>query len=174
MALTIIRPGVLDTLQDMGRTGYAVAGINPGGVMDRYAAAVANYLVGNDRNSAVMEMHFPAPQVLFRHDALISVCGADLQPCINEEPIPCWQPVMVRKNGLLHFARRNSGARAYLAVHGGLDCHSWLNSCSTNLKVGAGGYKGRALMKGDVIGLRGQAPNIAIHGPASFRVLPWG
>lgn len=65
MSLSIIKPGLLDTLQDMGRNGYGSWGINPGGVMDRYAAHVANLLVGNCKDEAVMEVHFPGPQILF-------------------------------------------------------------------------------------------------------------
>ena len=149
MAITIIKPGILDTLQDLGRYGYSHLGINPGGAMDRYAAQAANLLVGNETPVAVLEMHFPAAQILFEHNALISITGADFCPMLNDEQVPRWHPVVVRKNTILHFPKLQWGARCYLAVHGGFCVPPWLNSYSTNLKAGAGGFAGRKLEKGD-------------------------
>ena len=149
MSLTIIKNGIADTLQDDGRYGYAGFGINPGGATDRFAACIANFLVGNNSKAAVIEMHFPGPQILFEQNALISITGADLQPTVNGEPVDCWRPLMVRKNSLLQFSKLASGAWAYLAVHGGFEAKEWLGSYSTNLKAGAGGWMGRCLQKGD-------------------------
>ncbi len=119
MALSVVKPGMLDTLQDMGRTGYGNWGINPGGAMDRYAAQVANMLVGNCCSEAVLEIHFPGPQLLFEQNALIAVTGADFTPHLDDEPIPISQPVVLRKNTVLHFPKNKNGARCYLACHGG-------------------------------------------------------
>lgn len=150
MSLSIIKPGLLDTIQDMGRYGYSSWGINPGGVMDGYAARVANMLVGNDPNEAVMEIHFPGAQLLFEQNALISITGADFTPTLNDdEPVSTWRPIVVRRNTLLHFPKWQSGSRCYLAVHGGFCVPRWLNSYSTNLKAGAGGFQGRKLERGD-------------------------
>jgi antagonist of KipI len=154
MSITIIKPGLLDTLQDMGRYGFSHLGINPGGAMDRYAAQAANLLVGNETPEAVLELHFPGAQILFEQNALISVTGADFCPMLNDEQIPRWQPVVVRKNTVLHFPKLQQGARCYLAVHGGFCVERWLNSYSTNLKAGAGGFKGRKLEKGDELPFR--------------------
>jgi antagonist of KipI len=154
MSLTIIKPGLLDTIQDLGRTGYSRLGINPGGVMDRYAAQVANMLVGNDTLEAVIEIHFPGAQLLFEQNTLISITGGDFSPLINDEPIPLWHPVVVRKNAVLHFPKLQYGGRCYLAVHGGFCVNKWLNSYSTHLKAGAGGFKGRKLEKGDEVHFR--------------------
>jgi antagonist of KipI len=153
MSLNIIKTGIMDTLQDAGRYGYAAAGINPGGAMDKYAAAVANFLVGNKKEQPVMELHFPAAQIIFQEPALIAICGADLSAAVHDEAIPCWQPVMVKRNSVLHFQKWKWGARAYLAVHGGFNIPTWLGSYSTNLKAAAGGYFGKALKKEDVIEL---------------------
>ena len=139
----------MGTLQDLGRYGYGSWGVNAGGAMDRYAAQLANMLVGNDTREAVLEIHFPGPQLLFEQNALISICGANFTPTLNDEPIPLWRPLLIRKNNILHFPELKYGARAYLAVHGGFSIPSWLNSYSTNLKAGLGGYKGRKLEKGD-------------------------
>jgi antagonist of KipI len=149
MAFSIIKPGLLDTIQDMGRSGFGSWGVNPGGAMDPYAAEVANLLVGNDKQEAVVEIHFPGPQILFEQNTLISVTGADFCPMINDERIPVWQPVVVRKNTVLHFPSLISGSRCYLSVHGGYCMKKWLRSYSTLLQAGIGGWEGRPLKKGD-------------------------
>ncbi|HXB92095.1 MAG TPA: KipI antagonist, partial [Puia sp.] len=131
MAFSIIKPGLLDTIQDMGRNGFGSWGINPGGAMDGYAAQVANLLVGNDRHEAVMEIHFPGPQILFEQNTLISITGADFSPTINDQVIPRWQPIVVRKNTVLHFPSLVQGNRCYVSVHGGYCMKKWLNSYST-------------------------------------------
>lgn len=176
MSLSIIKAGILDSLQDGGRFGYASLGINPGGVMDGFAAKCANYLVGNSDHEAVLELHFPAAQILFTADALIAVCGADLTPTIHDEIIPNWQPVMVKRNSLLHFQKWRWGSRAYLAVCGGFKIDKWLNSYSTHLKAGAGGYNGRALVKDDVLEIADHGLNICklIVAKQYFHVLHWG
>jgi antagonist of KipI len=149
MGANIIKAGVLDTIQDQGRHGYGSWGINPGGAMDRYASQISNILIGNESHQAVVEIHFPGPQILFEQNALISVSGADFTPLLNDQPIPLWQPVVVRRNTILQFSQWKQGARCYLAVHGGLEVNKWLNSYSTNIKAGVGGFKGRRLEKGD-------------------------
>ncbi len=175
MSISIVKPGLLDTLQDMGRFGYGGWGINPGGVMDTYASRVANMLVGNEISEAVMELHFPAAQILFEQNALISITGADFTPTLNDEPLPLWRPIVVRKNTVLHFPRIQSGARCYLAVHGGFCVEKWLGSYSTNLKAETGGYHGRKLEKGDELSFR----ESSIYFPAllkegrDYQVLRW-
>ncbi|HYF30175.1 MAG TPA: biotin-dependent carboxyltransferase family protein [Chitinophagaceae bacterium] len=176
MSITIFKAGILDSLQDGGRYGYAAQGINPGGVMDSFAADTANFLVGNSNHEAVLELHFPASQLFFKEDALIAVCGADLTPTVNNEAIPMWQPVMVKRNTLLQFLKWNWGARVYVAVQGGFKVQQWLNSYSTNLKAAAGGHSGRMLAKGDVLPLRNTSEIIAKTIPADkdHLALPWG
>lgn len=169
MSIKIIKAGILDTVQDLGRYGHQSSGINPGGAMDKYALQVANALVGNDPGEAVIEMHFPASVFLFENPALISISGADLSPGINGEPVPLLHPVMIGKNDLLHFQKPVSGARAYLAVHGGFTLEKWMGSYSTNLKAGAGGFSGRALMKEDFIPLRKSFDK----NYEGSKVLPW-
>lgn len=149
MSISIIKPGLLGTIQDMGRYGYGSLGINCGGAMDRYAAQLANMLVGNHIHEAVIEIHFPGPQVLFEQNALISITGANFTPTLNDEPLPLWQPLLIRKNTILHFPKLQQGAVCYIAIHGGFCIEPWLNSYSTNLKAGTGGYKGRKFEKGD-------------------------
>jgi antagonist of KipI len=149
MSLTIIKSGLLDTIQDTGRFGYGNQGVNTGGYMDRFAGQVGNMLVGNAPGEAVIEIHFPGPQLLFEQNALISICGADFDAMINDEPLPLWQPQIIRKNNILHFNKKKNGARCYIAVHGGIVADRWLESYTTDLKAGVGGFKGRKLQKGD-------------------------
>ena len=174
MNLRIIKAGVLDTVQDMGRYGYQQLGINPGGVMDRWAAQTANILVGNNRDAAVIELHFPASEIFFEKPVLISVCGADFSAHVNAEEIPCWQPVLVNRYSILQFYGMKEGARAYLAIHGGIDVEKWLNSFSTNLKAVAGGYKGRCFQKEDEIPVEDlSAELLSVLNKTEFIILPW-
>ena len=176
MSFTVIKAGLLDTVQDQGRFGYAAEGINPSGVMDHFAAAAANALVGNSRSDAVIEIHYPGLQLLFREPTLIAICGGSFGPVVVDEPIPEWQPVMVKRNACLQFTKWQWGARVYIAVHGGLDIEKWLGSYSTHSKAGAGGYKGRQLAKNDVIFIRKNAPEIrkSLIEKKHTHVLTWG
>jgi antagonist of KipI len=175
MSISIIKPGLLDTIQDMGRFGYSHWGINVGGAMDKFAASVANMLVGNCIDEPVLEIHFPGPQILFDQNALIAITGADFCATLNEEELPLWKPVVVRKNTVLHFPKLNNGARCYIAVHGGPCIDKWLNSYSTNLKAAAGGKDGRPLRKGDEIHFKENTIYFAglLNPDTNFRALPW-
>jgi len=106
-------------------------------------------LVGNDVHEPLMELHFPGPQVLFEQNALISITGANFTPTLNDEPLPLWQPLLIRKNTILHFPKLQQGARCYIAIHAGFCIEPWLGSYSTNLKAGVGGFRGRKFEKGD-------------------------
>ena len=175
MPLQIVRSGVLDNIQDNGRYGYSEFGINPSGAMDRFAARLANSLVGNPADKAVIEMHFPGPHAVFTEDALISITGADFSITINDEPLPRWHPVLVKKASVLQCHSLKKGARAYLAVHGGFFMDKWLDSFSTHLKGNAGGWKGRKLEKGDEIpfGYHEVDFRKLMQPGRNFRTLPW-
>ena len=151
MSIKIIKQGVQTTLQDTGRPGFRTIGIGTGGAADIFAMKTANFLAGNDDDMAVMEINFPAPEILFQQQAIISLTGAHLTATINHTTIPLWKPFLIKKDELLHFKQPLWGARAYLAVQGGWRSEKWLNSYSTHLKVVAGGHLGRALQKDDVI-----------------------
>ncbi|HUS01902.1 MAG TPA: biotin-dependent carboxyltransferase family protein [Chitinophagaceae bacterium] len=154
MSLQIIKAGLLDTIQDLGRYGYQHLGINPGGAMDRYAAQLANALLGKDLNSPVIEMHFPSCEILFKEETIICLTGADFTPTIERKKIPVNQPVAVNKNTALHFEKKIAGARCYLSLLHELDQDKWRNSYSTNIVANAGGFKGRALKKGDKLNFK--------------------
>jgi Allophanate hydrolase subunit 2 len=173
MNLKIIKTGLLDTIQDLGRYGYQHLGINPGGAMDRYAAQLANALLGKEFNSPVIEMHFPSPVILFEKETIICITGGDFTPKINKKNVPLNQPIAVSKNTELHFDKKLSGARCYLSLLHDIDQPKWLDSYSTNLIAGAGGYKGRALKKEDVLHCKNDHKNSFIAGEKDFVLLPW-
>jgi antagonist of KipI len=151
MSLRIIKAGVFDTIQDLGRYGFQHLGINPGGAMDRFAAQVVNMLTGNNIDEAVIEMHFPASIFLFECETMVAIGGADFAASINGEDVPLWQPIIVAKNSVLQFQKWKQGTRCYLAAREKFSIKKWLNSYSTNTKAAAGGFNGRTLQKDDVI-----------------------
>jgi antagonist of KipI len=170
MSIQVIKAGILDTIQDLGRCGYQHMGINPGGAMDRYALQVANALVGNQPGEAAIEIHFPASVFHFTNPTLIAVSGADFSASINGEPVPHEHPILVSKNDVLQFQRPITGARAYLAIAGGMKVAEWLGSKSTHLKAGIGGYKGRQFQKGDEIFFHHTIRFVSIR---KYKILPW-
>jgi len=173
MSIRILQPGLLDTVQDAGRTGYQHLGINPAGAMDRVAMYVANSLVGNAPTEAVIEMHFPSAAVLFEEFAMIALSGADLGAMVNDQPVAINKPVLMTRQAVLRFTRPVSGACCYLAVRHGLNIPAWLGSSSTHLKAGAGGFKGRALQKNDVLPMRQVTPYNKLLQQHLARELPW-
>ncbi|HEX5151834.1 MAG TPA: biotin-dependent carboxyltransferase family protein [Parafilimonas sp.] len=151
MSIRVIRQGIFDTIQDNGRYGYQHLGINPGGAMDVVAASVANMLVGNRINEAVIELHFPAATFFFEKACLIALSGADFSATVNNEIVPLNTAVIIAGSTELSFKQYKRGARCYLAVQGGWGATDWLNSYSTNIKVHAGGFHGRALKRDDIL-----------------------
>jgi antagonist of KipI len=154
MSLLIKRPGILTTIQDLGRQGHRDLGINPSGAMDRTALRILNTLLGNDRSEAALEMHFPAVEAVFEKAATIAVGGADFVPMLDGEAIPLWTTMRADPGSRLTFAEPRRGARTYLSVAGGFDLPEWLGSSSTNLAAAIGGFHGRALEAGDRLPFR--------------------
>lgn len=171
MSIKIAKAGLMDTLQDQGRYGFSKWGINTNGAMDRFAMCSANALVGNDLDATVLEMHFPAAEIVFSSPALISLTGADFSPAINKVPIPLWKTIQIPSGSVLRFQKKVKGMRCYLAVHGAFKSPIWLGSGSTNLKSGTGGYEGRPLRNGDVV-LLGEGP-ITSQLVDEIAVYPW-
>ncbi|MDB5222063.1 MAG: biotin-dependent carboxyltransferase family protein [Chitinophagaceae bacterium] len=172
MSLQIIKSGLLDTIQDQGRYGYQHLGINPGGAMDRFSSQSGNALLGKYLNSPVIEMHFPSPVILFEKETIICITGADFSPTINNKSIPVNQPIAINKNTRLHFEKKLSGACCYLAVLHDLDIDEWLDSYSTNLVAGTGGFNGRALKKRDVLNFKNNFEYKFLE-EKDFALLPW-
>jgi antagonist of KipI len=151
MPLVVSKPGILTTVQDLGRTGYRSLGINPGGVMDRTATRIINTLLGNDGWEAVLELHFPAGEFVFETEISFAIGGADLGALLNGRELRNWSVASANNGDVLKFSERRTGNRGYLAVAGGFRVDEWLGSKSTNLVASAGGFQGRKLAAGDRI-----------------------
>jgi len=151
MNVDVIKPGVLSTLQDLGRVGFQRFGVPVCGVMDEWSHRIANLLVGNPAHEATLEVTLMGPSLRFTEAALIAITGASLSPRIGEHAVPQGTPVLVGAGSQLDFGRRVAGMRAYLAVRGGFAVPSVMNSRSTYVRGAFGGFDGRALRKGDAL-----------------------
>ncbi|MGI4764912.1 MAG: biotin-dependent carboxyltransferase family protein [Janthinobacterium lividum] len=174
MAIDVLKPGLSTSVQDLGRPGYYHLGIPISGGMDRYALRVANMLVGNDEDAAVLEAVFMGPELRFGHDAMVAVTGAELAPRVDGVGRETWTSFMVRAGQVLSFATLRRGARAYIAVAGGIDVPLVLESRSTYLLGALGGFEGRALKAGDQLQTLPDVRSAAEHRTvaASHRRLP--
>lgn len=149
MAIKVLKPGLSTTVQDLGRPGYYHIGIPTSGGMDMLSLAAANLLVGNPAGAAVLEAVFMGPELAFEVDATVAVTGADMPPKVDGVEQPCWTSFAVRKGQVLSFGFLKAGARAYIAVSGGIDVPVVLGSRSTYTLGALGGFEGRKLMAGD-------------------------
>ncbi|AOJ03877.1 allophanate hydrolase [Burkholderia mayonis] len=149
--IEVVKPGLATSVQDAGRQGYYHVGIPPSGALDQFSLRAANLLVGNDEDAAVLECTLLGPQLLFRRDALIAVTGAEMAPRIDGAAQPCNVALRIRAGSTLTFDYVKQGARAYLAVSGGIDVPVVLGSRSTYTLGAIGGHEGRRLQKGDTL-----------------------
>jgi biotin-dependent carboxylase-like uncharacterized protein len=147
--IEIVAPGLATTVQDLGRPGYYHLGIPLSGGMDRLALQAANLLVGNDPGAAVLEAVFMGPQITFAADSMVAVTGAELPPKVDGEPRETWTSFPVRAGQTLSFDYLKKGARAYIAIGGGIDVPEVLGSRSTYALGALGGHEGRKLQAGD-------------------------
>ena len=162
--LRVKKPGLLTTVQDLGRPNAIAAGVPPGGAMDRFAHRAANLLVANDEGAATLECTLSGPELVALHSCLVAVTGADFDPRVNGESVPMWTGMFLSREDVLTFAGRRQGGRAYIAVAGGIAADRWLGSMSTNLMTGRGGMHGRQLLAGDVVAAAGEARAPAVSG----------
>lgn len=168
-ALRVVAPGLLTTVQDGGRPHAIPSGVQPGGAMDRFAYLAANLLVGNDRSAATLECTIRGPRLVAERRCLVAITGGDLDPKVNGASTPMWTGIELAEGDELDFGTRLEGARAYLAIAGGIVADRWLGSMSTNLMVQRGGMHGRPLEQDDVIiaadTLGGVAPGLSLAEP---------
>lgn len=151
MPLKIVNPGLMSSIQDLGRPGYFHLGIPLGGAMDRYALRCANMLVGNEEGAACLESVFMGPTVEVTEDTVIAVCGADLPLKIDGEEKDGWTSLAVKAGQTVSFGTLRGGARVYIAVAGGIDVPVALGSRSTYPIGALGGIEGRAVAAGDAL-----------------------
>lgn len=164
MSLLIKKAGILSTVQDAGRNGFRRFGINPNGAMDKTALRLINILLGNDEAEAAIEMHYPAPEIVFENETFFVLGGGNFGAKLNDEPIENWKIHFAETGGILKFSEKISGNRCYLAIRGGFKIEDWLGSKSTNLTAKIGGFNGRKLETGDRI-LFVRSPNPEVQNP---------
>ena len=151
--IKIISPGLITTVQDLGRYGYQQYGVSLSGAMDYVAARLANILAGNDENEGLLEITIVGPKIEFLNDAAIAITGGDLEPLINDIPISNNKSVFVKTGDILTFKGIKKGCRCYVAFAGGIDVPVVMGSKSTFLKAGIGGHEGRALKADDILNI---------------------
>ncbi|NZA25906.1 5-oxoprolinase subunit PxpB [Luteimonas sp. SJ-92] len=187
--LEVLAPGLATTVQGAARNGYRHLGVAGAGALDAYSHAVANLLVGNASGAAALEIALAGPRLRFTHPVRIALCGAAIDAEADGHAIPGWRPVLLPAGCMLSLGPCRSGARAYLAVAGDLAVEPVLGSASTDLRGGFGGLHGRALARGDVLGIAAApvpdvprpriarwwidgTPDVGADLPARIRLLP--
>lgn len=155
----VLEPGVLTTVQDSGRQGFQKVGVSPGGAADPVAARVANRLLGNPENAALLECCMSGPVLRFLQDARVAWVGwADAGG---------GRPVDLTEGAVLDLRGRMASPYAYLAIAGGIDVPVVLGSRATDLRAGFGGWQGRGLRAGDRLPLGKPQPGPV---PGAWRV----
>lgn len=169
--IEVIKPGLLTTIQDLGRWGYQRYGLSPSGALDSFAFLAANLLIGNPEDAAALEITVSGPTLKFHQDTLVAITGADLDPHLNSHPLPNWTACYIASGSILSFKQRKSGTRAYLSVWGGITVPPLMGSRSTYLLGHFGGLDGRPLKAGDLLPLPPCPPDLK---KLSGRFLPNG
>ncbi len=181
-SIHVVRPGLLTTVQDLGRWGHQASGVPVAGPMDTFSHRLANALVGNSPDAATLEITLIGPELEFDTPAIVAVCGAEFDVSASGQVVTLGTPFSIAAGTRLQFGRRRSGARAYVAVSGGLQTPVVLGSRATHLVSGMGGVNGRPLVAGDTLPMvststRATTQRVAgltlpTSGRARLRVLP--
>lgn len=158
-AFEILQPGMFATVQDLGRWGQQASGMVVSGAMDAYALQAGNALVGNPRSAAALEFAVRGPRLRALRDAVVAVCGADLNAMKDGRPLPRWKSVRVAVGAELSFGTPNAGVFAYVCVAGGIEVPALMGSRSTYARAGIGGLEGRMLRAGDVLNAGAPRPS---------------
>jgi antagonist of KipI len=151
MQIKVERPGILTTIQDLGRRGYQKYGIIASGVMDNWALRIGNAVVGNKPEEAGLEITMSGPVLELPAGLFFSLTGGDLKAEIEGVAVPMWRPIHVKEKCQLRFGRPVLGCRSYMTVSGGFNVAEVMGSKSTYLRAALGGLQGRALQKDDVL-----------------------
>ena len=151
MSISILKPGVQTTVQDIGRYGYSHFGISSSGAADLFSFRLGNIIVGNAEELAGIEMTLLGADFQFNSDAVIAITGSPFNLSLDRQEIPYNQSIHVKKNQILSVGITKGGARSYLLVKGGIKTENYLNSKTTHVMSGMGGFMGRPLKKGDML-----------------------
>ena len=168
--LSILRSGMFTTVQDLGRWGFQSRGVPVSGALDWYSHRLANRLLGNDRHMATLEVTLMGPHVRFDAAAAFAVTGAEFRLTLDDVPVEMHRAIEATAGSVLKFGERLRGARAYVAVAGGVNVPQVLGSRSTHVLTSMGGHEGRALKAGDAltIGVRGKGQGVSRPSPLAL------
>lgn len=172
--LRVMRPGMLTTVQDLGRWGHQAEGVPVGGPMDAYSHRLANRLVDNDDTAAALEITLVGPELEAVGDVICAVAGAEFEVSVGARPVPCGRAFGLPSGARLVFGRRIAGARATLAVRGGIDVPPVFGSRTTSLVSGLGPLGGRPLEAADVLPVGAEQVGAGRTGRAFSLALPQG
>jgi len=157
--LKVVRAGLFDTLQDLGRTGFMALGMPTAGAMDRIGLSLANALAGNPSNTAGLEIGVMGPDLLVEADSVRVALIGPLSPALIEGPDAAPKPLdsdrshLLKRGQILRVGMIEGASTAYLAVAGGFALPSFMGSLSTYSRAGIGGLEGRKLAAGDLLPL---------------------
>jgi len=168
-------PGLLTTVQDLGREGFGPMGVSPSGAADAVALRIGNRLVGNAEGAAGLEMTLLGGRFVFWEDAVFALTGSDFGATLDGAPAQVWTSHQAKPRQTLRVGPTGSGARCYLCVQGGIEVKDFLGSASTHLLSGLGGHEGRALREGDLLKIgpsKGRFRNRTLAGTAWERLTP--
>lgn len=181
-SLQVIKPGLLTTVQDLGRWGHQDSGVPVAGPMDAFSHRLANQLVGNEVDAATLEVTLIGPDLIVDVDTTIAIAGAHFEVTCDDRAMPIGASFAVRAGQRIKFGRVLQGARAYLAIAGGVQTPPVLGSRATHLVSHIGGLAGRALAGGDRVPIvAGSSPRpqrkspgltLPTRGRALLRVMP--
>ena len=150
-AFEVLEPGILTTIQDLGRYGFSQFGVPPSGALDTFSYRAGNLLVGNREGEASLETTIMGLKLKVLREIVIAITGSDLSPTLNGEPLEMWRTHLLVEGDIINFKKVRTGCRAYLATSGGLIVPQVMGSQSTYLSGKFGGLDGRALRKGDIL-----------------------
>ena len=150
-AIEVLSPGLLTTVQDLGREGFGPMGVSASGAADPMAMRTGNRLVGNPEGAAGLEMTLLGGVFQFQGECVAALTGSDFGAALDGLPLPPCTSFAAKAGQTLKLGPTRSGARCYLCVRGGIQVKPFLGSASTHLLSGLGGHEGRALRKGDVL-----------------------
>jgi len=170
MTLRLIRPGMLTTVQDLGRWGHQHRGVPVAGPMDSYSHRLANQLVGNEPDAAALEITLVGPELEATETLTCVVQGARFDVSLDGKALDAQMPFVISPSQRLRFGARRGGARATLAVAGGFDVAIEFGSRSTSLVSGIGPFNGRALQPGDELPIGGTSRSIIASAGRALRM----
>jgi antagonist of KipI len=181
----VLEPGILTTIQDLGRHGFSQFGVPSSGALDTFSLRIGNLLVGNSEEEASLEITIMGLKLKVLREVTIAITGADLSPTLNREPLDMWRTHLLVEGDIVIFKKVRAGCRAYLAISGGFVVPIIMGSKSTCLSGKFGGLEGRSLRRGDLLyaseipvpldklGLRFPSDWIPpLGGPFLLRVIP--